>query len=401
MAPPPRVALIIETSVIYGRRILSGIARYQRLHRHWSVFVEQRELGAGPPDWLFAGKWDGILSRPTTPELARHFRKMNVPVVDMNDQHDQLGLPWVGSDHAEIGRLGATHLLERGYRHFAYAGFTNELWAAKRRDGFKSVVQAGGFPASVYESPWRGPGVPQWDADSAKIVCWLSKLPQPLAIMACNDARGLHVLDACARMGALVPEQIAVVGVDNEDYLCDLCNPPLSSVEPDPERIGYAAAELLDLMMSGKPPAKPRRIQIAPLNVTARRSTEALAIEDRNVAAAMRFIRDHAAQGCTVGDVLRHVRVSRSFLERRFRQHLKRSPQSEIRAVQMSRVKQLLVETDFTLERIADGCGFKHPEYMSVLFKRLSGLAPGEYRRQHSHSSRKGPNQRQRRRAGA
>ncbi len=384
MTASPRVALLIETSVIYGRRILSGIARYQRLHSRWSVFVEQHELGVGPPDWLFTGKWDGILSRPTTPELARLFHKMNVPVVDMNDLHDQLGLPWVGSDHAGIGRLGATHLLERGYRHFAYAGFTGELWAAKRRDGFKSVVEAGGFPVSVYESTWRGPGVPQWDADSEKIVRWLSKLPQPLAIMTCNDARGLHVLDACARMGALVPEQIAVVGVDNEDFLCELCNPPLSSVEPDPERIGYTAAELLDSMMAGKKTAKPRSLQIDPIRVVARRSTDALAIEDRNVAAAMRFIRDQAAQGCTVEDVLKHVRVSRSFLERRFRHYLKRSPQSEIRAVQMSRVKQLLVETDFTLERIAESCGFQHPEYMSVLFKRLAGLTPGEYRKQHS-----------------
>lgn len=383
MTASPRVALLIETSVIYGRRILSGIARYQRLHSRWSVFVEQHELGVGPPDWLFTGKWDGILSRPTTPELARLFHKMNVPVVDMNDLHEQLGLPWVGSDHAGIGRLGAAHLLERGYRHFAYAGFSGELWAAKRRDGFKSVVEAGGFPVSVYESTWRGPGVPQWDADSEKIVRWLSKLPQPLAIMTCNDARGLHVLDACARLGALVPEQIAVVGVDNEDFLCELCNPSLSSVEPDPERIGYTAAELLDSMMAGKKRAKPRRIQIDPIRVVARRSTDALAIEDRNVAAAMRFIRDQAARGCTVEDVLRHARVSRSFLERRFRHFLKRSPQSEIRAVQMSRVKQLLVETDFTLERIAESCGFKHPEYLSVLFKRLAGLTPGEYRKQH------------------
>ncbi|HTI99279.1 MAG TPA: XylR family transcriptional regulator [Dongiaceae bacterium] len=379
---PPRVALIIETSGIYGRQILTGIARYLRSHHRWSVFVEQHELGVGPPEWLFTGKWDGILSRPTTPELAAHFHQMKVPVVDMNDLHDQLALPWVGSDHVGIGRLGATHLLERGYRHFAFAGFTAELWAAKRRDGFCKELAAHGFSAASYESPWRGPQMPQWDANSNEIVRWLSKLPQPLAVMACNDARGLHVLDACARLGALVPEQVAVVGVDNEDILCELCSPPLSSVEPDPERIGYTAAELLDAMMRGEKPAA-KRVLIDPIRVMARRSTEALAIEDPVVVTAMRFIREQAVFGCTVADVLRHVRVSRSVLERRFRQHLKRSPQSEIRAVQMSRLKQLLVETDFTLERIAESCGFTHPEYMSVLFKRLSGLTPGEYRRKH------------------
>jgi LacI family transcriptional regulator len=379
---PLRVALIIETSVIYGRRILSGIARYLRSHHRWSVFLEQHELGTRPPAWLFSGRWDGILSRPTDPELARLFRKMRVPVVDLNDLYEDLGLPWVGSDHASIGRLGASHLLERGYRHFAFAGFTGERWAAQRRDGFRTVIKAKGYPVSVYESSWRGPQVPHWDKDLEGIVGWLRGLPQPLALMTCNDVRGLHVLDACARLGALVPEQVAVVGVDNEEVLCELCSPPLSSVEPDPERIGYSAAELLDALMAGDPRVPKRRL-IEPLGVMARRSTESLAIEDRVVAAALRIIRDQAVFGCSVNDVLRHVRVSRSVLERRFRRHLKRSPQEEIRAVQLSRVKQLLTETDFTLEHIAGLSGFEHPEYMSVVFRRTCGLTPGQYRRRH------------------
>ncbi len=386
MNKPPRVALIIETSVIYGRRILSGIARYLRSHHRWSVFLEQHELGTRPPEWLSSGQWDGILSRPTDPELARLFRRMNVPVVDLNDLHEDLGLPWVGSDHAGIGRMGAAHLLERGYQNFAFAGFRDELWAAQRRDGFRAVIEAKGFQVAVYESPWRGPDMPRWDKDLDDIMHWLGALPQPLALMTCNDVRGLHVLDACARLGALVPEQVAVVGVDNEEILCELCTPPLSSVEPDPERIGYAAAELLDTLMAGGKPTV-QRISIDPVRVVARRSTEALAIEDRVVAAAMRFIRDQAVFDCSVSDVLKHVRVSRSVLERRFRQYLNRSPQAEIRTVQLSRVKQLLMETDFTLERIAELSGFDHPEYMSVVFKQAVGLTPGRFRKLHQSQS--------------
>ena len=382
MNQPPRVALIIETSVIYGRRILSGIARYLRSHHRWSVFLEQHELGARPPDWLFSGKWDGILSRPTDPELAQLFRKMRVPVVDLNDLHDDLGLPWVGSDHTGIGRLGAAHLLERGYRHFAFAGFTGELWAAQRRDGFRTAIAARGFPVAIYESPWRGPKAPDWAKDLDDILHWLQGLPQPLALMTCNDVRGLHLLDACARLGASVPEQVAVVGVDNEEILCELCTPPLSSVEPDPERIGYSAAELLDALMARRS-LRPKRLLIQPVGVMARRSTESLAIEDHVIAAALRFIRERAVFGCKVNDVLGHVCVSRSTLERGFRRHLKRSPQEEIRAVQLSRVKQLLTETDFTLEHIADLSGFEHPEYMSVAFKRSCGLTPGRYPHQH------------------
>jgi LacI family transcriptional regulator len=387
MNSPPRVALIIETSVIYGRRILNGIARYLRSHHRWSVFLEQHELGAPPPAWLSSSKWDGILSRPTDPEMARLFRRMRVPVVDLNDLHEDLGLAWVGSDHAGIGRLGASHLLERGHRYFAFAGFTGELWAAQRRDGFRAAVEQGGFPVSVYESPWRGANTPRWDKDMEDIARWLEGLPQPLALMTCNDVRGLHVLDACARLGALVPEQVAVVGVDNEEILCELCTPPLSSVEPEAERIGYAAAELLDAMMAGHSP-RPKRLSIEPVRVVVRRSSEALAIEDPVVATAMRFIHEQAVFGCDVSDVLRHVRASRSCLERRFRQHLKCSPQAEIRAVQLGRVKQLLTETDFTLERISELSGFEHPEYMSVVFKRVYGVTPGQYRRQHGSAPR-------------
>ncbi len=379
---PPRVALIIETSVIYGRRILRGVARYLRSHHRWSVFLEQHELGARPPDWLSSGTWDGILSRPTDPNLARLFRKMKVPVVDLNDLHENLGFPWVGSDHYAIGRLGASHLLERSFRHLAFCGFSGELWAAQRRDGFRDAVEAQNLPVSVYESPWRGPDAPQWDKDIHDIVRWLQRLPQPLAVMTCNDVRGLHVLDACARLGALVPEQVAVVGVDNEEILCELCTPPLSSVEPDPERIGYAAAELLDALMAGKPP-KQTRIAFDPIQVVRRRSTEALAIEDPVVAGAMRYIREQAVFGCSVSDVLRHVRVSRTVLERRFRQSLKRSPHAEILNSRLTRVKQLLTETDFTLEHIAELSGFEHPEYLSVVFKRMCGVTPGKYRDNH------------------
>lgn len=381
--------MIIETSVIYGRKILSGIARYLRSHHRWSVFVDQRELGAGPPAWLFTGKWDGILSRPTTPELAALFRKMKVPVVDLNDLHDDLGLPWVGSDHRSIGQLGAEHLLERGYRNFAFAGFSNELWSAQRCEGFKAAVEAEGFSVAVYESPWRGRDVPPWDEDSTEIVRWLKGLPQPLAVMACNDARGLRVLDACARADIVVPEQAALLGVDDEEILCELCSPPLSSVEPDPERIGYVAAELLNAMMSGKKPPQ-LRTHVPPLRVVARRSTEALAIEDRVVAMAMRYILEQAAFGCTVEEVRRQVGVSRSVLERRFRQQLKRSPQAAIRTAQITRIKQLLTETDFTLEQIAERCGIEHAEYLSVMFKRLTGSTPGEYRRSlHKHPKRR------------
>lgn len=379
MNKPPQVALIIESSVSYGRSILQGIARYISSHHQWSVYFEQHELGTPPPAWLASSHWDGILCRPTDAALAQRLKRMKVPVVDMNDLHENLKLPWVGSNHKAIGRLGAKHFLERGFRHFAFCGFTNELWARQRREGFREALE--NLPIPVYESPWRGSNVSRWDLEIEQLGKWLNELPKPIGIMACNDARALHLLNACHQAGLLVPEEVAVVGVDNEEIFCELGNPALSSVAPDAERIGYQAAELLDQLMSGQTPPS-QRIQVDPLHIVTRRSSDTLAIQDRTVATALRFISEQALHGCTVADVVNFVRVSRSFLERRFRQYLKRSPQAEIRRVQVGRIKQLLTETDFTLERISELSGFEHPEYMSVVFKRLVDQTPGHYRKQ-------------------
>jgi LacI family transcriptional regulator len=376
-----QVALIIETSVIYGRRILAGVARYLRSHHRWSVFIEQHELGAPPPDWLISGRWDGILSRPTDHAMARQFRRMNVPVVDLNDLHENLDLPWVGSDHQAIGRMGGHHLLERGFRNFAFCGFAQELWSQQRYQGFCSTILDQGRSVSLYESPWRGQNMTRWDKDMEQIVDWLKTLPKPVGIMTCNDVRGLHVLDACHRANLIVPEEVAVLGVDDEEIMCEFCSPPLSSVAPNPEGIGYAAAELLDGLMHRKSPRQ-SRVCIDPIRVFARQSTDVMTVSDWAVANAARFMREQALHGCRVTDVLEKINMSRATLEKRFRKHLNRSPKQEIRRLQIQRIQQLLVETDFTLERIAELSGFEHPEYMSVLFKRETGQTPGKYRKQ-------------------
>lgn len=379
----PRVALVVETSVVYGREIHEGIADYVRAHRPWSMYVGQRELGAMPPRWLTRRRdWDGVISRPTTPALARAFRRMGVPTVDLNDLHAGLGLPRIRSDNDAIGRLAAAHLLDRGFRQFAYCGFAGEAWAAERRDGFGRAVGAAGLgPAAVYESRWRGPGAPAWDDDQERLGRWLRRLPLPAGLAACNDLRGQHVLEACRGAGLAVPERVAVVGVDNEEVLCRLCDPPLSTVVPNARRIGYEAAELLDRLMSGPPRPPGADVLVPPSGVVTRQSTDTLAVDDPDVAAALRFIREHACDGIRVGDVLREVPASRSVLERRFRRAIGRSPHAEIRAVQVRRAAQLLAETDVPLKRIAELSGFAHMEYLSYFFKRVTGESPRSYRR--------------------
>jgi LacI family transcriptional regulator len=373
------VALIVETSIHYGRQILRGVTRYLRSHQAWSVFLEQRELWTEPPPWLVKWRGDGVICRKTTPQLANMLARAGVPLVDLNDRCGVVGAAKIESDQQAIGALAADHLLERGFRHFAFCGFDDQLWSVGRREGFVERLAHRGRTCHLWESPWTGPQARSWEREQAQLAKWIASLPVPAGVMACSDMRGQHVLDACQRLDKAVPEEVAVIGVDDDAVLCNLCYPPLSSVIPNAERLGFEAAALLDRLMSGAPaPVEPHRIE--PVGVQARQSSEVLAIDDPAVAVALRFIRERAFHGLSMKDVLKHTAMSRSLLERKFRQHLGRSPQAEIRSVQLKRVKQLLAESDLPLNEIASLAGYAHPEYMSVVFKRETGQTPGQFR---------------------
>ena len=386
-ASPRRVAVLVETSNAYGRDIQFGIGDFAKGQQgRWSMFVEQHELGAPPPAWLLRQAWDGIISRPTTPALARAFRRMGVPVVDLNDLHRDLGFPRLQSDNAAIGQLAAGHLRDRGFARFAYCGFTGEPWAADRRDGFVAALSAGraggGPDVTCHQTPWRGSDVLPWAAEQSRLERWLRRLPaEPVGVFACNDVRARHVLEAARRLGIDVPDRVAVVGVDNDELLCLMSDPPLSSVLPDARRIGFAAAELLDRCMAGHRPTVPLVVYVPPRSVVTRRSTDTLAIDDQDVAAAVGYIRANACRGIRVDDVLRQVPLSRSVLDRRFREVLGRTPHAEIRSVQLRRAAQLLTDTKLPLKQIAARCGLAHMEYLSYLFKRAFGASPRTYRK--------------------
>lgn len=380
MLAPRRVALIVETSSAYGRALLRGIIRFMRAHEEWSVFFQERALTSELPTWLESWHGDGIIARSMNRWLADTVAKTKVPLVNLFDRNRVPGIPTICSDQAVIGRWGAQHLIERGYKRFGYCGFLGEDWSTGRRIGFQSRLQAAEAQASVYESHWLGPEALPWDAEQMRLRAWVQSLDQPCGIMACNDVRAQQLLDACRVSEIAVPEKIAVLGVDNDELLCQLCAPPLSSIIPDTEQIGYLAAETLSRMMAGQAVSH-EVVRVPPLGVATRQSTDSVAIEDAVIAKAVRFIRERACTGITVAEVLEQVPLSRSALERGFRKHLQRSPQQEIRNVQLKRCQTLLTETDLPTDRIAGMCGFVHPEYMHVVFKRELGMTPGQFRR--------------------
>jgi LacI family transcriptional regulator len=379
----PHVALIVETSTAYGRAILIGISQYVREYGPWTVYIEQRSLQDPAPPWLERWAGDGIIARASTPQSARKLAKTGVPTVDLNDQVRGLGLPQIHSDHAAIARLAADHLIDRGFRHFAYFGFPIFEWSVRRQEAFTNHVLAAGHQfheglpgRRVHWSHQQA----SWEDEIEGVAQWVKRLPKPLGIMAGNDIRGIQMLDACRRAGVAVPEEVAVVGVDNEELVCLLAYPPLSSVVPDAYRVGSESAALLDQMMKGHPVTEMLR-SIPPVSVATRQSSDVTAIANPCLASAMQFIRESACQGIGVDDVLTHLSVSRSVLQRLFRKELGQTILDAITATRMQRVKQLLAETDLSLNEIADRAGFSYVEYLSTSFRHHTGQSPSSYRR--------------------
>lgn len=376
----PHVALIIETSMEYGRGLLRGVSRYVTEHGYWSTYVDQRSLNDPPPAWLQNWNGHGVIMRAQTRRMAQLVADLGVPAVDTLHQYASLGVPLVIPDHRAIAAAAVEHLLERHFRHFAFVGVERAYWSKARRDATIDVLRQRGFPCHIYSPLSRRRFMESWEGGQQDLTEWLHDLPKPLGVIAAHDLRALCVLDACRRGSLSVPEQVAVVGVDNDEPLCMHGDPPLSSVILDHERMGYLAAELLDRMMKGKKTsAKPTLCK--PRGVIARRSTDVVAIDDQLTAKAVRYIKQHACEGVDVADVARHCGISRRTMERTFAQFLGMSPHDQIVRTKVARAKQLLAETDHPLDTVAAKSGLSHAAYLNVLFKREVGQTPGEYRR--------------------
>lgn len=373
-----KVALLIETSNAYGRGVLHGVVRYIREHEPWSFYIPEHGRGDIPPPWLANWQGDGIIARIENQRIAKSVAKSGLPAVDVSAARLLKHLPWVETDDRAIARLAAEHLVDRGFKHFAYCGDSRFNWSKWRERSFQEFLQDARRDCHLYRAK-VSPDAPleQQVADIAKWVC---KLPKPIAIMACYDIRGQQVLEACRNQGLDVPDEVAVIGVDNDTLLCDLSSPPLSSVIPNTERTGYEAAKLLHQMMQGHKPAAAAHL-ISPLGVAARQSTEVLAIEDRHIASALRYIREHAHEQIHINSVMSGLPLSRRAFESRFKKMLGHTPHEEIARVRINRVKELLTETDLSLADIAERTGFRHVEYLSATFKKKAGMPPSWYRK--------------------
>jgi LacI family transcriptional regulator len=372
------VVLLVATSLASGRDILGRIARYVREHRPWSLYHEPHALEDAAPRWLRRWRGDGIIARIQSPRMAEIIAASGIPAVDVLGVIPGLLFPLVHVDNAAIARVAAEHLLERGLRHIGYFGIAGENWSQQRFAGLNSAVAAARIPVSLYELARDSAGMHSWERAQKKLAAWIGGLPKPAGVFVCSDQCGPRFLEACRRAGVAVPDDVAVIGVDNDTPLCEVCDPPMSSIDPGHSAVGYQAA-LLDALLQGRS-AQQGPVLVEPKQIMARLSTDMLAIGDAAVVAAIRLIREHAHEDLQVDGIARSVGLSRSVLQRRFRALLKRSVHQDILAAKIKFARTLLTRTQLPLAVVAERAGFKHQEYMGAVFKRRVGQTPGEVR---------------------
>ena len=378
----PNVALLIETSNTYARGLLDGIRDYLREHRPWSLYLAEHGRGEVAPGWLQRWKGDGIIARVENEAIAKAILRTKLPAVDVSFGLEHSPFPRIVTDSLATTRLAVEHLLECGFTRFGYCGDHRYHWSRLRGELFAGHLRKAGHGCHVFEgTPKRGSADP-WELESNAIADWLRKLPKPIGIMACYDLRGQQVLEVCRRLDIAVPDEVAVIGVHNDELLCDLCDPPLSSVIPNARRAGYEAAAMLNRMMKGET-IPPQRLLLDPIGIAARQSTDVVAVNDPQLSRAVRYIREHACEGITVEHLLKAVPMSRTALEKQFKQVLHRTPHDQIMRVRIERAKAMLATTDLPLAIICERTGFEHAEYFSVAFKRLAGETPGRFRQSH------------------
>lgn len=389
-----RVMLLFDTSGAASRRTIRGIARYSNLHGPWIFFREPpfyvairgglRKIIRKLPD---PGTWqvDGVIA--------------HIPYTKNGQQLVPEGLPAVVSpyammeefpnfcnlvtDNTQIGKTAAEYFLDRHFRFFAYCGFREMSWSQERSQSFANRIARAGFRVYSYER--SRPQLPRRSSKGnghAMLADWLKSLPKPLALMACNDDRAQDVTEACKIAGLHVPHDVAVLGVDNDDLVCDLTNPPLSSIAVNNERAGYEVAELLDKLMAGKKVTK-RRIVARPTHVVTRQSTDIFAIEDTEIAKAAHFIHEHSKEPIHVDMVVDAVALSRRVLEYRFQKIMGRSVLSEIRRVRVDQVARLLTETNLSVKEITEALRFPGIEHIARYFRREKGLSLLQYRKRY------------------
>jgi len=382
MKHPPKVILLIPSAREYDRGVLRGVVEYAHIHGPWTFYEE-------PPPYLQAvssqhrlarmQEWqaDGLIALQNRMAEVRALRLPTVIVVGTRRlRKNQLQLV---SDNKSIGRMAAEYLLGLGLRHFAYCGLAGMEWSENRRSAFCARIGEAGRTVQAYSAPRLGPGE-SWYMEEMQLGNWLEALPRPVGLLACNDDRARMIAEICRMRHIQVPDDVAILGVDNDEHVCLRATPPLSSVALATERGGYQVAGLLDRLMSGGKIAT-RQVLVHPTHVVTRQSTDLIAINDPNLVRGLRFIRQNSNRIIHMRDVAQAAGLSRRVLQDRFRLAMGRTVLEEINHTRTEHICRLLTETNLPVSEIASAIGYDEDAHISRFFSRQTGMTPLQYRR--------------------
>lgn len=386
MSAIKHIALLVPAAGGYSRGICRGVATYALEREDWLIFPYERAEFMKLPSWLKRGHIDGIIGFISTPDLGRQITSLGVPLVDVQGEGNCPGYPCIDTDPGVVAQLAADFFLQAGFIHVAFCGFPGVFFSDRRSQAFSRIFELRRQPIHIYDPPPKVTAAIRLQFQEMRgleyepaLAAWLAGLPRPIAILACNDTRGQQIITACRDLGIAMPSDVAVMGVDNDEILCRLCRPTLTSIAPDTEGIGQMAAELLERTLEGQV-VEPRRYNQPPLRVVERQSTDITTAESPVVMTASRIIRDRACRGISVEQVCEMAGCSRSTLDGLFKKHLGRPVAREMVRIRLARSMRLLENTNLTLEEIARECGFQSATYFCRFFKRESGTTPAQYR---------------------
>lgn len=385
MSGSPLIAVILDAARPYDRLIIGGVARYVRERApSWSLYVEEDPLQKLPDLKRWHGQ--GIIANFDDKRVATVISGLSLPIVGVGGGYGwfdpRSSTPYVFTDNAEIGRLGAAHLLACGFDRLAFYGYPKTAtagWSAERAEAFAAACVAAGKPCDVHVG--RHPDARRWQELQDELCDWIRRLPKPIGLMACNDVRARYVLEACRTLGLRVPDDVAVLGVDNDEMICELTVPPLSSVDQAARRIGYEAATLLDRMIKrGRRAAAGARVVVPPIEVVSRTSTDAMATSDEAVKTSLLRLRSHPLVKPDISSIAEEVCLSRSTLEARFKAVVGRSIHDESVRLRVAAIRRLITQTDLPLKTISARAGFSSIQYMTTFFNRHTGTTPARLR---------------------
>jgi xylose operon regulatory protein len=378
-----KIALLFNANKVYDRQVVEGIGQYiQASQCMWDIFVEDEFIYH--TNTINQLSIDGIIADfddPKTVELLQHTL---IPTIAVGSSYKQVDFyphfPYVATDNAALVEMALSHLQEKGLSQFAFYGLqvnTHKHWSIERRDAFVELMEKNHYPIYLYEGVQVH--AQNWLEEQQKLIVWLKSLPSHTGIIAVTDARARHLLQACEYSKIAVPEELCVIGIDNEELIQYLSRVSLSSVEQGAREIGYQAAKLLHKLLNGqKAPSTP--ILILPITVHTRNSTDYRSLSDPLVIQAMHYIRHRACHGIKVEQVLDHLEISRSNLEQRFKNEMDRTIHQVIHEEKIARAKNLLEQTDISIQEIADICGYPSVQYFYSVFKKEFEMTPKEFR---------------------